>query len=288
MAYDIEQPYGPLIETTVRVASWNVWHRYGPWREREPAIVATLWEAAPDVVVLVEAWEDDEASQAARFAGELGLPHTVFRVFPYGEGPDRSGLALLSRWPLGQVGRQWLAHQEGRLAHQEGRGEPTDSGLALHARVDGPRGPLHVFGAALGWKLGHSAQRQEQVRTLGAFVRQTAGHEAPAVVAGDFNAPPDSDEIRMLTGRTAVAAPDVVFYDAWETAGDGTAGYTWSRDNPWTRPVLWPDRRIDYVFSAWPRPGGAGHPVHCELLGRRPVDGVVPSDHYGVLADLRY
>src|SRR5690606_15806248 len=154
-----------------------------------------------------------------------------------------------------------------------------------HARTDGPRGAVHVFGAALGWRLDHSAQRQDQVRILAEFVRQAAADDAPAVVCGDFNAAPDSDEIRMLTGRAAVAAPGMVFYDAWETAGDGTPGHTWSRTNPWARPVLWPDRRIDYIFSAWPRPGGAGHPVHCEVIGERPVDGVVPSDHYGVVAD---
>ncbi|XRQ14682.1 endonuclease/exonuclease/phosphatase family protein [Actinomadura welshii] len=281
MAYDIEQPYGPLIETTVRVAAWNVWERRGPWREREAAIIATLRDAAPDVAVLTEAWEDDDEAQAGRLAGALGLPHTVFRGLPSAGGPGRSGIALLSRWPLGQVGRQWLAHEED---HRPGR----DSGLAVHARVDGPRGPLHVFGAVLGSGLGRSAQRQEQVRTLGSFVRQAAGHDGPAVVGGDFGAPPDSDEIRMLTGRAAAPAPGVVFYDAWETAGDGTPGHTWSRANPWTGPMLWPDRRTDYVFSAWPRAGGAGHPVHCALLGERPVDGVVPSAHYGVLAGLRY
>lgn len=48
------------------------------------------------------------------------------------------------------------------------------------------------------------------------------------------------------------------------------------------------DRRIDYIFSAWPRPGGAGHPVRCELIGAEPVDGIFASDHFGVVADLRY
>jgi hypothetical protein len=45
---------------------------------------------------------------------------------------------------------------------------------------------------------------------------------------------------------------------------------------------------VDHIFSAWPRRGGAGHPVHCEVVGTETVDGVLPSDHYGVLADLRY
>ena len=49
-----------------------------------------------------------------------------------------------------------------------------------------------------------------------------------------------------------------------------------------------PDRRFDYVFSAWPRAFAVGHPVGCRLLGTEPTDGVYASDHYGVVADLRY
>ncbi|WP_433136390.1 endonuclease/exonuclease/phosphatase family protein [Actinomadura nitritigenes] len=278
MGYDVEEPYGPLIETTIRVATWNVWDRYGPYREREAAIVAALREAAPDVLVLVEAWEDGDDSLAARLGEPLGLPHAVFGGSGSGAVPGaRSGVAVLSRWPQERTGERPLGDPGG-----------NDGGLTVSAEVQGPRGPVHVFGVALGYKLGHSGQRQAQVRDLAAYVRETAGRDAPAVVAGDFNADPDSDEIRMLTGRAAVGAPGVVFYDAWETAGDGTPGHTWSNANPWTRPVLWPDRRIDHIFSAWPRAGGAGHPVHCALLGVEPVDGVVASDHYGVLADLRY
>ena len=31
-----EGPYGPLIDTTIRVASWNLWWRFGPWEARQP------------------------------------------------------------------------------------------------------------------------------------------------------------------------------------------------------------------------------------------------------------
>jgi hypothetical protein len=34
--------YGALLDTTVRVVTWNVWGLYGPWQEREAAIEATL------------------------------------------------------------------------------------------------------------------------------------------------------------------------------------------------------------------------------------------------------
>jgi hypothetical protein len=49
-----------------------------------------------------------------------------------------------------------------------------------------------------------------------------------------------------------------------------------------------PDRRFDYVLSAWPRRGGVGHPTLCRRLGVLPPDQPQLSDHYGVLADLRY
>jgi len=50
---------------------------------------------------------------------------------------------------------------------------------------------------------------------------------------------------------------------------------------------LEPDRRIDYVLVGWPKAGGRGQVVGCEVVGADPVDGVVPSDHLGVLATLR-
>ena len=67
--------------------------------------------------------------------------------------------------------------------------------------------------------------------------------------------------------------------------GDGS---TWSRSNPWAAPALLPTRRIDYLFVGWPRRGGVGSVVSAELIGTDPVDGVVASDHYGLLATVRY
>lgn len=53
-------------------------------------------------------------------------------------------------------------------------------------------------------------------------------------------------------------------------------------------PMSEPRQRFDYIFSAWPRKGGVGHPVNCEVLGDRPPEQDPISDHYGLLADLRY
>ena len=125
--------------------------------------------------------------------------------------------------------------------------------------------------APLDYPLHASGIRQHQVRELANFVSGAASPSHPAIICGDFNASPDSDELRMLTGRSQPPVPGMVFYDAWEVADDGGPGFTWSNQNPLAAVSLLPDRRFDYVLSAWPRRGGAGHPTRCELLGvRRP------------------
>jgi endonuclease/exonuclease/phosphatase family metal-dependent hydrolase len=277
VSFDQYAPYGPVTETTVRIATWNVWGRFGQWTERQAGIEETLAEAAPDVVCLVEGWSAGDADQPGRFARRLGFEHSVFA----GSWPQEgwvSGLGLASRWPV-------TAHEHRALP---GDGDPGGGGSALFALVDGDRGPIQLFVVVLDYRLDASAARQAQVRQLAGFVAERTRRRHPTVVCGDFNAGPDSDELRMLTGRAATAAPGLVFYDAWEIAGDGTPGHTWSNANPLAAVALYPDRRMDYVLSAWPRRGGTGHPVRCERLGVRPAGEPQLSDHYGVLADLRY
>jgi endonuclease/exonuclease/phosphatase family metal-dependent hydrolase len=266
------QPYGPLLETRLRLVTWNVWARHGPWERRQDAIAATLSAAEPDVVVLAEAWSAPDADQAASLAARIGLGHHCFA----GGGAEdgiRSGAAVVARWPITEHEVRSLDAGTGRL------------GSVLRAEIAGPRGPVRVFAVMLDWPPHYSHVRQAQVRELADYV---GGFDrtAPTAVCGDFNAPPDSDEIRMLTGLTAGCR--VAWRDAWETADPADPGNTWSNANPWAAPMLLRAGRIDYVFAGPFGPGGRGQPVAARVVGREPVDGVVASDHYGVLAELRY
>jgi endonuclease/exonuclease/phosphatase family metal-dependent hydrolase len=154
-------------------------------------------------------------------------------------------------------------------------------------RTDGPRGLIPVFSVGLDWPPHASAVRQASVGYLVTFVGEMAGASFPPIVCGDFNATPDADEIRGLTGRRDTVAPGFVLFDAWEMAGKGS-GHTWARTNPWTARALLPNKRIDYILVGWPRRSGAGHVVRCSIEGVEPSGDVVPSDHYAVCAELRY
>jgi endonuclease/exonuclease/phosphatase family metal-dependent hydrolase len=277
VSFDPYNPYGPVVETTMRVVTWNVWGRYGRWEERQAGIDDVLAVASADVVCLVESWSTEERTQADLIGDRLGLQHRLF-VGDRREDDWTSGLGLVSRWPVS-------FHEHRRLPGNKAE----DAGTALFAALDGPRGLIQLFVVILDYPLHASAVRQAQVRQLGAFVEEMTRNRHPTVVCGDFNAGPDSDELGMLTGRTDTAAPGLVFYDAWELAGDGTPGDTWSNQNPLAALGMYPNRRFDYILSAWPRANAVGHPTYCELLGViHGPERTQLSDHYGVLADLRY
>jgi endonuclease/exonuclease/phosphatase family metal-dependent hydrolase len=277
VAFDPYAPYGPLVESTLRVATWNVWGRYGEnWAQRGAAIEDALAAASPDLVCLVETWRAGDVDQPALVARRLGFAHHCFSG-DWQQEDWVSGAGFVSRWPLSEVVSRPLRGEDG-----------AGFGQVLHVVVDGARGPIDLFGAMLDYPLGASARRQAQARALASFVHEVGSPRHPTLVCGDFNAGPESDELRLLTGQAATAVPGLVFYDAWEVAGDGTPGHTWSNRNPLAATGLYPDRRFDYVLSAWPRAGGVGHPVACSLLGVRPPGALQLSDHYGVLADVRY
>lgn len=277
MSFDPYAPYGPVVESTVRVVTWNVWGRYGASHEaRQAGLEDILSKAAPDVICLIEAWRRGASDQAERIADRLGLPYHLF-AGDWQQEDWLSGIGLVSRWRMSEPQRRSLHAEDG-----------TGHGQVLHVTISGDRGPIQLFAVMLDYPLDASATRQDQVRQLVSFINQAAYRRDLVIVCGDFNAGPDSDEIRMLTGRAATAGPGMVFYDSWEMAGDGSAGYTWSNRNPLAAVGLYPDRRFDYILSAWPRRGGVGHPVSCQLLGNRPAAQEQISDHYGLVADLRY
>ena len=274
-----EAPYGELVTTTMRVMTWNVWGRFGPWERRAAAIVATIRAVDPDIVLLQETWLDGTgASQVEQLADELGLVgvHAGGELMFDTWGPTN---AILSRWPVDAA----VTHQLPAL-HADDWG-----GLALTCSISGPRRPVLVCNVALDWPPHASASRQHAlVHLADVIVARQEGARSPLVIGGDFNAGPDSDEIRMLLGRRAPARPGFVLFDAWEHAVTPGAGETWSRKNPWAAPNLLPDQRIDHLFTGWPRRGGVGSVLGAWLAGVEPHDGVVASDHYAVVADVRY
>jgi endonuclease/exonuclease/phosphatase family metal-dependent hydrolase len=272
----------------VRVMTWNLWWRFGPWEQRWKAIREVVLDVRPDVLGLQEVWSHGDDCPAERLADELGM-HWVRaeseapgswqrRLDDPAAGEIGVGNAVLSRWPV--------LHQA-RLRLPTGTGR-ADGRLSLHAMIDAPGRPVPFFTTHLNSGAHESAVRCEQVRALAGFVaEQRSGTDFPPVLTGDYNAWPDSDEMRLLGGlRTAPPVPGQVLLDAWEFAEPGLPSATWDAANPYVAVRRDPSVRIDYVHVGPPGPGNVGHVRSVRRAGDGPVDGVWPSDHLAVVAEL--
>ncbi len=260
----------------MRVLTWNLWGRNGDWQRRRDAIAAVIAEAAPDVCGLQEVWNAPDGNLAADLAERLGTGWHWGRAHPPHPDGLSIGNAVLSRWPL-------LSAEELELP----TGDLADSRVAIGARIAAPAGVLPFVTTHLTYRPGGSAVRLGQVRALAGFVAGHAdGCAYPPVVTGDLNAEPASDELRLLGGLlTEPVVPGLVLLDAWRYAAPGDPGFTWDRRNVYQSHSPIPDSRIDYVLVGLPV-GDRGRVEAVRLAGDVPVDGVLPSDHYAVVADL--
>jgi len=146
-----------------------------------------------------------------------------------------------------------------------------------------------VHDTHLNYRLHHGREREEQVKEIDAALA-THADSVPQILMGDFNARPESDEIRWLSGLTTLGGRRTLYQDAWARKHPGEPGWTWSAANPGTAILafLQQDRRLDYIFVTPERRDGRGRILRCDLAFDRPGDnGVFASDHFGVVADVQ-
>jgi endonuclease/exonuclease/phosphatase family metal-dependent hydrolase len=259
------------VHHTLRVVTWNLWGRYGPWLERAPAITAELRRLAPDVVCLQEVWTADGRTQADELAEDLGMHATFDRtrmpdVEP-GSGADALGMAVLGRWPV-----------LGRRRSELPTALPGDPSSLVVVTFAHPSGPLHVATTVPVWEQDAGAVRVAQTTAVAAALTSAELDGVPPVVLGaDLNARPGTPEFDVLSEALV---------DAWAAVRAGDPGVTFAHANRWVPAGEWlADGRIDHVLV---RSGSAGHPVSVVAAELAGTGDPPPSDHYAVVVDLAW
>lgn len=275
-----------------------MWWRFGPWEQREPLLAEELRRVDADVVCLQEVWADIgarpnpaapgievdrpddttvEASQAARLGDACGYGDHCFS-WRYAHEGIAFGNAILSRWPITDTSALPLPTVPGFEEYR----------TALLVHVNTPAGLLPIATTHLNFRWDQSDIRCQQVDAICRFLADHADRrDLPVVLTGDMNAEASSDEMRRLTGRAPVPVRDLGFFDAWEVGGDGD-GHTWTRQNRHAAQISTEaNRRIDYVYVGYPDlTARRGLITHAERFGMTTTDGMHPTDHFGVVAEL--
>ncbi|MFA5889772.1 MAG: endonuclease/exonuclease/phosphatase family protein [Actinomycetota bacterium] len=309
-------PAGPVREDAeyqLRVASFNVLHGLtdegDQTLERRLEIqVQELADSGVDVVGLQEVSESTNHGRVIqRLSAELARVTEQtwywcwFRTEPHAPGvPDTrpgggdplsdqlaahynshenewyEGAAVLSRWPILRAAAHRLPGEDvvGRLTGECLPAQDPVCALdlalepraAVWAEVSTPRGPLSVVAA-------HTSGNVDQHADLARWASDRSLRDRSAVIVCDCNAVSSSAAYAALVDRS--------WLDTYSTLR-ADEGSTVDQQLTATGPTV--TERIDYV---WLRGGSALQPVESERFMNAPVDGLWPSDHWGVLTTLR-
>jgi endonuclease/exonuclease/phosphatase family metal-dependent hydrolase len=236
-------------EQRLRVLSWNIHHGEGvDGRLDLDRIATTIRSGEADLVALQEVDRGVARTSRRDLPGELAALTGMTAVFSnnFAFQGGEYGNAILSALPV----ISWTNRHYNMLREGEQRG-------LLQVTVDWGGKPLRFFCTHLDFRPDDS-ERVSHVAEIRDVVE--GDPVLPVIVAGDFNARPDTEVYRAATA---------FLLDAWVTRSK-ESGYTFSSAGP--------DRRIDYVFFC--------PPTAFEVTRVQVLDSDA-SDHLPVLVEFR-
>jgi len=263
----------------LRIVTINTGKCDGPYRARLNALRAGLAALDADIILMQEAFEALDASGAAtistarHLATGLGMhlaSHPIRHKPREVEGitvDSTSGLATLSRWPLGEVVPLALTD------------DPDDGDRAvLFASILMPDGVVLTANTHLTHLRHRDDLRVQQMREI-------LGHDwwqraaTVRMLGGDLNARPDHEVHALLRdGHEGVRA-----VDTYDGAGDPARAATIRRET--SNGVV--EARVDYLYLVTDPSGTVPEVEGSRVVLNSPLGDVLPSDHFGVLADVR-
>jgi endonuclease/exonuclease/phosphatase family metal-dependent hydrolase len=248
---------GSDIFTVLSANLWHDWPRFKDLEKRLEAFAKLIEHEQVDLILLQELTRIPSFEADRWLAQRLNMAYVYSRANGSEKIGFEEGLGVFSRFPLKRL----------PFVHQMGRSwNPFVRRLALGAEVDTPCGEIMAFSAHLGLS---RKQNAHQLLDLHGWVDQMT-HGRSAIIAGDFNAPEHTHQIKRIRSY---------WTDTFREVHEHGRGVTHEIHWPWGGAFL--SHRLDYIFL---QPGQPEWHVldvsHVDAL-----DGP-HSDHRAVLARL--
>ena len=270
----------------MKIATYNLWNARVRWPERLDAAGEELVRLDADVVALQEVaarvGEHDERDAAKYLREQCGYDYALTRLYPNDLG---EGLAFLSKQPLRGVEAGWDTDL------------PALANCGLRMRVNVGGTEVAITNVHLDWE--NIAVREAQIVQVVAWIGARSEAGCYEILCGDFNATPDSSIYRFLKGQQTLLGRgpgpgwhDLARFHAERGGRSPEPTLDFWRNPRWQdAPTLEIPLRVDWillrdVFNTGLPPGV----LNAGIFGTHPTPQmqVVPSDHYGVYADLDF
>ena len=274
----------------LKVVTFNTYHAYPLCAHIEPRLALLergLRTVAPDVVLLqeisVSALYGHLPARLVDGLNAAGLKYHLAYSPANGSvaegGAFEEGSAVLSRWPIleTEVRRLAATHPVWRNHHGY---EYQEFRIALRATVEIEPGLLlDAFGTHITdvEERGGVSARRLQIEDLARFVDERPHRDVPAIIGGDFNAPPQAAEISRLS--------ELGLVDVCAGREPGPTNDRDDRDLEDPRDTA--NQRIDYLFAAGGRVVARDVRLFLDAAVEiEPGRFLWASDHSGIQAEL--
>jgi endonuclease/exonuclease/phosphatase family metal-dependent hydrolase len=247
------------------VATFNI-YKHEDFDARLPAILAVLRDVRAGVVCFQEV--PPGRDMAAHIAREAGYEHVAESAFTRPDDGWSEALAVLSRFPIVAT-------------------EPVDlrPGVrnCFRVRLEADGLPLDIYNTHL-----HPRDSELRQREAAVIMERLAREpEVRAVLCGDFNAVPEGGTMAVVWPHLRSAYemanarhPETTFPTPLRPLAGRQPGFSERREAPPSDEESQAKAAIDYVLV---RPSHF-RPLEAAVIGAEPVEGVWPSDHFGVFA----
>lgn len=255
----------------MKIATYNIWNSDVNYVERINLLIQILREEKIDILVLQEVRDSNVVEYIKR--------ECQFIEYRWKEYPDfAEGLAILSAYPIIRYWTNWDTGDE----------DIHNSGIMnVVLNVDGTK--ISITNVHLDYKRSYYREIEivKAVRRI-----EEESDAAYFFMLGDFNTYPNSVIHGYLSGVQSIVQHSTSWIDLAEsysikfgTAPEVTLDFNTNPrwDNEYSLEI---PGRFDWIMLKNPYPEKSPKLLEMKLIGKQRLNGITPSDHYGLLCDI--
>ena len=255
----------------MKICTYNIWNSDINYNSRLELLTNVINENRIDIIGLQEVRDEN----AIKFIKDnCGFEYSVWKKYSDCE----EGLGILSKYPIAYSETNW-----------DNKEEVHNSGV-MRIIIDYKGISIGLTNVHLDYK---SALNRE-IEIVEAMKRIDSSISEYEFILGDFNSYPNSSIYRYLTGQQSLENHVVSYIDLHKSYSlknkinlDVTLDFNnnprWDNERP-----LDISGRFDWILIKNPYPKKSPSLNEVKIIGDEIVNGITPSDHYGVLCDIDF
>lgn len=255
----------------MKIVTYNIWNNDANYNKRIELLISLLKDEEIDVLALQEVRDD---SVVQRIENECKFDYSYWKEY----FDCKEGLAILSRYPIISSWTNWDDTED---VHNSGV-------MSVILNIDGLK--IGVTNVHLDYKKSYN----REIEIVKAVKKIEELESEYNLILGDFNTYPNSIIHNYLAGQQSIFEHSTNWIDLadsyaikYENKAEVTLDFY---NNPrWdTEYTLEVPGRFDWIMLKNPYPMKSPKLNDFRLIGYERIDGITPSDHYGVLSCIEF